>query len=213
MRPHRIYQRGKQLAGGSDPSCKSRAIKLHALSRINLRLAIQRTMIRILRDQHMREQAGSSQSTCDRPRWRWRFDDRLTLAAAKLRAHMPDHPEALRDVIQLLGNVFSEMAKIAAALRAAPLHRLVRDDLARQMLRQWLARKDRNNVIRLRVAVCRRRKRRVDGLHLFQLKFELVELQRELLALPPEEHAAQLLHHQLQMFDLLCMRGQFGLML
>ena len=51
------------------------------------------------------------------------------------------------------------------------------------------------------------------GLHLFQPEFELTEFQRGLLAFPPEEHAAQLLHLQLQMFDLQRLRDQFCLIL
>jgi hypothetical protein len=42
----------------------------------------------------------------------------------------------------------------------------------------------------------------VNGIHLFQPEFEL---NRELFALPHEKHAAQLLNHQLQVFDLLRM--------
>ena len=53
----------------------------------------------------------------------------------------------------------------------------------------------------------------MNGLHLLQLKFELIKLQRELLALAPEEHPAQLLHHQLQVFDLFGSFQQLGLIL
>jgi hypothetical protein len=126
---------------------------------------------------------------------------------------MTDHTEAVRDIIQLLGNVFTEMAKIAAALRAAALLRLVRDDLARQMFRQRLANRLRSSVIRLLIEHWDRRECRVNGLHLLQLKFELVKLQGELLALAPEEHPAQLLHHQLQAFDLFSSFQQLGLIL
>jgi hypothetical protein len=126
---------------------------------------------------------------------------------------MPDHTEAVRDIIQLLGNVFSEMAKVAAALRAAALLRLVRDDLAWQMLRQRLTNRLRTSALGLSIAHRNRREGRVNGLHLLQLQFELVKLQGELLALAPEEHPAQLLHHQLQAFDLLGSFQQLGLIL
>ena len=41
------------------------------------------------------------------------------------------------------------------------------------------------------------------GLQLFQMKFELLELNNDLLALDAEHPAPQLLDDQLQMFDLL----------
>ena len=113
----------------------------------------------------------------------------------------------------MLGNVFTEMAKIAAALRAAALLRLVRDDLARQMFRQRLANRLRTSVIGLLIEHWDRRECSVNGLHLLQLKFELVKLQGKLLTLPAEEHPAQLLHHQLQAFDLFSSFQQLGLIL
>jgi len=147
MTAHRIDQGSEQFAGDSDPSGQRGAIQFHTLPRVNLRLAVERAVVRILRNQHMREQPGSSQSACDRPRRSRSFDDCLALAAGELRPHMPYHPEAVRDIIQLLGNVFSEMAKVAAALRAAALLRLVRNDLAWQMLRQRLANRLRTSAL------------------------------------------------------------------
>ena len=113
---------------------------------------------------------------------------------------MPDHPKALRHVLQLFGDILAEMAKAAAALRAAALFRLMRDDLAGQMLGQRPA--SRLGTLRLSFSRQSRRERRVAALHLFQLKFQLVQFPGELLASVAEQHAAQLLHHQLQMFDL-----------
>lgn len=105
------------------------------------------------------------------------------------------------------------MAKIAATLRAALFLRFVRDDLAWQMLRQWLARRLRTGVVCLRVARRHRGECRVDRLHLFQLQFELIELDGELLTLAPEKHPTQLLYYQSQMFDLLGSPPQLVLIL
>jgi hypothetical protein len=82
------------------------------------------------------------------------------------------------------------------------------------MIGQRLAgRLDRSGTIRLGIPRCRRRNGSLDRLHLLQLEFKLIKLQRELLALPAEEHTPQLLDDQLQMFDLLCVREHLSLLL
>ena len=147
-----INQRREQFAGGSNPPGQRGAIEFDSLPGVNLCLAIEGAAIGILRDQDMGKQTRSSQSACDRSRWRRSFNHCLALAASELGADMPDHPEALRDIIQLLRNVLAKVAKIAATLRAAALLRFMGDNLARQMLRQWLTGRCRPIVIRLRIA-------------------------------------------------------------
>ncbi|MGB6131052.1 MAG: hypothetical protein WBG54_04685, partial [Acidobacteriaceae bacterium] len=44
----------------------------------------------------------------------------------------------------------------------------------------------------------------------FQTPLTLLDLNQELLALPPEQHVPELIHHQLQVFDLLAARLQLS---
>ena len=162
----------------------------------------------------MREQTGSSQSACDRSRWRRGFDDYLALAAGELRPHMPDHPEALRE---------HNPAVRKRPRRSGEDHRRTPGSSCcfGSWVTTWRGRCSGSGLRAgfapvlsdLRIAHRHRRQCRVDRLHLLQLQFELIELHGELLALPAEEHPAQLLHHQLQVFDLLGSCGQLGLML
>jgi hypothetical protein len=127
---------------------------------------------------------------------------------------VPDHPEAIREVLQLLRNIFAKVAKTTAALRAAALSRLMRNGLAGEMIGQRLACGLRSTgVIRLRISCWSRPEWGMDRLHLFQPQFELIELRGELLALPAEKHATELLNDPLQMFYLLCVREQLGLVM
>jgi hypothetical protein len=45
----------EQLAGRSDPTGQRGAIEIHAFASIDLRLTIQRAVVGILRDEHMRQ--------------------------------------------------------------------------------------------------------------------------------------------------------------
>jgi len=127
---------------------------------------------------------------------------------------VPDHPEAIRDVLQLLRNIFAEVAKTTTALRTAAVFGVVRDGLAGEMIGQRLASGLRSTgVITLSISCWNRRACGMDRLHLFQLQFELIELHGELLALPAEKHATELLNNQPQTFNLLCVRKQLGLVL
>ena len=125
---------------------------------------------------------------------------------------MPNHPEAIRDVLQLLRNIFAKVAKTTTALRTAAVFRLMRDGLARQMIGQRFASGLRRiDSLRQSGLCCSRPDGGLNRFHLFQLQFELIELHGELLTLPAEKHATELLHNQLQTFDLLCVREPLGL--
>jgi hypothetical protein len=64
--PQRFHQRRKQLAGAAHPVRQRRAFQLHAFALVNFRLAIQRQVIAIFRDQHMRQKSRSRNAALDR---------------------------------------------------------------------------------------------------------------------------------------------------
>ena len=64
----RIGQRSEQRAGAANPLREQRAIELHTLARVDLRLPIERQMIRIFADQHVRQQSRSGDTALDRAR-------------------------------------------------------------------------------------------------------------------------------------------------
>ena len=67
-------------------------------------------MIGELGNQHVGQQPRSSKAALNRTRWRGRFNHALTAAACELRPHVANDLEAIRDVLQLLGDIFAELA-------------------------------------------------------------------------------------------------------
>ena len=76
-------------------------------------------MIGELRNQHMGQQPRSGKAALDRTRWRRRFNHALATAAGELRPHVANDLEAVGDVLQLLGDIFAELAQLAAAIGTA----------------------------------------------------------------------------------------------
>jgi hypothetical protein len=103
----------------------------------------------------------------------------------------------------LLGDIFAELAQLAAAVGTAVAMKSVRDNLAWQMLRQRLAPGSRLRFRSRSHSLNSGFHLGLRGLQLFQMKFELFELNNDLLALDAEHPAPQLLDDQLQMLDLL----------
>ena len=87
-------------------------------------------MIAELRDQHVGQKARSGKAAFDRTGWRRRFNHAVAAAAGELRPHVANDLEALRDVLQLLGNIFAELPQLAAAIRTAIALGNVRDHFA-----------------------------------------------------------------------------------
>jgi hypothetical protein len=198
----------EQLAGRSYPTCHRGAVKIDALASVDLCLAVQRAMIGIFCDEHMRQQSRSCEATLDHARWRRRFDNALAPGAGKLRPHMANHLEVSWNVLQHLGYILAEVAQRFAAIGAAVLLRKMGYDFAGKMRGKRLAG---GPGLRLglrcgRFYACFSRGLR--SLQLFQAQFELFELDRDLLALGPKHHALQLLDDQAQTLDLMALRGE-----
>lgn len=92
-----------------------------------------------LRNDHMREQPRPRQTALNRLRWCRCFDNAITAGAGKLRPYVADHLEVLRDVLQLFGNIFTELPQLATATGTAVVTRNMRDDLTREVFWQRLA--------------------------------------------------------------------------
>jgi hypothetical protein len=120
-----------------------------------------------------------------------------------------NHLEALGDVLQLLGHIVAELAQLAAAIGTAVTLRKVADNFAREMFRQRLASRSRLRFLSRCHPLNSGFLLGLRGLQLFQMEFELFELNNDLLALDAEHPAPQLLDDQLQMLDLLAAGTQF----
>src|SRR5215469_334320 len=137
--PQYFHQRRHQFARRSYPPGEGRAFQIHSLPSVDLRLPIQRQVIGVLRDQHMRQQARSCHAMRDRPRLRRRLYDSFTGGAAQLRTHLADYFEMLGHVLEHLRHIFADLTQPPAATRAHRFLRLTPVHFARKMLGQWTA--------------------------------------------------------------------------
>ena len=77
----------------ADPSRQRRAVKIEPRAGVDLRLAIERTMVGVLRDEHVDDRALARQRTLDEVRRRRRLGDALLAhPAGVLRPHGHDQP-------------------------------------------------------------------------------------------------------------------------
>ena len=166
-------------------------------------------MVGVLRDQHMREQARAGDAAIDGPRRGFGLNDFFAAAAAQLGAHMAHDLEARWNILQHLGDVFAELAQLAA-LGAGVRSRRVSMYFARQVLRQRTAAGPRSIVVER--CTLRYRALGADRLQLFELQLQLLDLARDPLALGAKQHPAKLGDDQLQMFDLAVVGKQLSVL-
>ena len=102
------FKRFQQLACGADSIGKSGALQIHTFSRVDLRLTIQRQVVRVLRNENMGKQPRTCHAARDRSTRRFRLHDHIALSATHLRANMPNHLEAGRSPFQHFGNILTE---------------------------------------------------------------------------------------------------------
>jgi hypothetical protein len=107
MCAHGFDQRCEEFACGSDPSGERGAVEVDSFTGIDLRLAVERLMIGVLRDQHVSEQARTGEPAIDGTGRRRGLHDAVAHIAAQLRAHMADDLEARPYVLQHLGGIFA----------------------------------------------------------------------------------------------------------
>jgi hypothetical protein len=119
------------------PERQSRAIEDHALPRHDLRLAIQRQVIGIARDQHVGDKGFGRDAALDQPGRRGHLHHRTATGPAnEFRTLRHDDPELGRDHIQPLGAVFPDHRHRHLAARACRVLGCQRHLDARQMRRQ-----------------------------------------------------------------------------
>ena len=111
------------------------AAKLDALAGEDLALPVQGQVVAVFVDQNMGQQRGRSHAPFDGQRRHRFLNHGLTNPAAERRAHVPDHPEAARDIIQDLGHVTAHFAHLPTAVGTDGV-RLMSLIRARQVLRQ-----------------------------------------------------------------------------
>jgi hypothetical protein len=165
-------------------------------------------MVAVFRDEDMSQQARTSKTAFDRPRGCSRFDDAITAGAGELRPDVANNLEAVGDVLQLLGNIFAELAQLRAAIRAAITFVNLRDHFSLEMCRQWLTPRPDFTLLGWRRSLNCRLGLSLCHLLLFKLKLELLKLEDDLFAPGAENHMPQLLDHELHMLDTLTARAQ-----
>ena len=87
----------------------------------------------------MSQQAGTRQTTLNRPRRSWCLDDTLATCAGELRPHVTNNLVGCRDALQLFGDVFTELPQCPAAIGTAVVSRKMGDNFTRKMFRKRLA--------------------------------------------------------------------------
>lgn len=130
----RIYQRVEQKETPGDPLGHRGALELDAFTGIDLRLPIERQVVAVLRDQDMGKEPRSGEAARNRPRRCVQLHDTFTRGARKLRAHVLDHAEARRLVIDHFGHVFADLAHRPSTLGAGARGHVL-DARSWQMLR------------------------------------------------------------------------------
>jgi hypothetical protein len=119
---------------------------------------------------------------------------------------MANDLEVGRNVLQDLGYILAEAAQLVAATGATVLPWKVCDDLAGKMRGQRPARGLGLGLGLGHFYACFSGGLR--GLQFFQVKFELLNLDGDLLTPGPEHHALQLLDDHAQTLDLMALRGE-----
>jgi hypothetical protein len=119
MRENPLVDGAQMESGPSDPVGERRAVKPHALTRVDLRLAVERQMIGVFGNQHLRHRRIGRQAALDEARRGWRLDDDVLAAAAGVFGSAHDeHAELRRNDVELLAHVLADPVKRPFAARA-----------------------------------------------------------------------------------------------
>ena len=102
----------------ADPVRQHGAVEIDAVAGINVGLPIERQVIAVLGDQHMRQQPGARPAALDRQRGHRHLHDGLAAPAGQRRPNMPDDLEPAGDVVEHLADILADLAHRAAAAGA-----------------------------------------------------------------------------------------------
>ena len=119
----RVMDRAKLEGGTADPVGQGGSVELHALATVDLGLAIERQVICVFADQHMRHRRLGGHTARDQPRWRGRLDDPIRARAAGIFGTAgDDDPELGGHDIQPFRDIFPDAVQAAAANTGHRLH-------------------------------------------------------------------------------------------
>jgi len=95
----RLDQWRQKPARSTHPFRQGRAIDLHPFACVDLRLAVARKIIAVLRDQHVRQKSRAGDTPLDRPAGREGLYDAVATGTAQLRSNLAYHFDSLGHVL------------------------------------------------------------------------------------------------------------------
>ena len=123
--------------GASDPIGQRRTIEDDALALVDLRLAIERQVIGVFGDEHVRHRRIRRQAAFDQSRRRRRLNHDVLAGAASIFGTAHDqHPELGRHDVEPLGDILTDPMELAFAARTGFVADIDDRFDARQMRRQ-----------------------------------------------------------------------------
>ncbi len=118
MRQNPLVDGAQMERGPPDPVGERRAVEPHALTRVDLRLAIKRQVIGVFGNQHVRHHRLGRQAALDEARRRRRLDDDILAAAAGVfRPAHDEHVELRGNDVELLAHVLADPVQRPLAAR------------------------------------------------------------------------------------------------
>ena len=118
MRENALMHGPQMERSASDPVGERRAIEANSLALVDVGLAVERQVIGIFGDEHVRDRCFRRQAAFDQPRRGRRLDDDvLGVAAGVFGSAHDQHPELRRHDIELLADVLANLVKLAPTAR------------------------------------------------------------------------------------------------
>ena len=112
-----VDQRLQHPGRAPNPASQRRSLHIHTDALVDLRLPVQRKMIRIPGHHDMRQQPGSGQAAVDRPIRSRLLHDAVAAAATELGAYGANHFEVGRHVLQSFRDILSRLRQRPAAVQ------------------------------------------------------------------------------------------------
>ncbi len=94
------------------PARQRRAREINAITSVDLLLPVERQVIGVFGNEHMRQESRAWPSALDRQKRHRHLHDCLAGAAGELGSHMPDHLERGRHILQNFRDVFAKPAHL-----------------------------------------------------------------------------------------------------
>ena len=91
---------------------------MHVLTREDFGLPVERQVIAVFANQHVGQKPRPGAAALNRARRKRRLRERFTAGAGHARADDPAHDKASGDILQLFGNILTDLTQGAAAVVA-----------------------------------------------------------------------------------------------